>query len=256
MSADFSKNISLKQKKAGFGSPLKVLLVLAVSLFAGQLAAIFILQGLLAAFGYPGGTRDFSDVPVFAQFVFVALSQALVFGLVYLFMRRRRLGLAAIGLGRKPAWSDLWVSLLAFGAFYAVLIGLTLILRAFIPALDVDQAQNVGFENLSTSADRLLAFASLVVLAPLGEELVWRGYFYSGLRSKLKFLPALLSASLVFGALHLEFGGDGPLNWMAGTATFWLSAVMIYTREKTGALYSPIAIHALNNAVAFTVVFL
>ena len=87
-------------------------------------------------------------------------------------------------------------------------------------------------------------------LPPIGEETLMRGYLYSGLRSRLHFWPALLITSLLFGVAHLSTGVSGPL-WAAAVDTFILSAVLVYLREKTGALYAPIMLHGLNNLVAF-----
>jgi len=60
--------------------------------------------------------------------------------------------------------------------------------------------------------------------------------------------------SLVFGLAHLEFGSGGPLVWAAAIDTFLLSIILVYLRERTGALYAGILLHMLNNFIAFFVV--
>jgi uncharacterized protein len=82
-----------------------------------------------------------------------------------------------------------------------------------------------------------------------------RGYLFSGLRMVWRFWPAVLVTSLFFGAAHLEFGSGGPLVWAAAIDTFILSAVLCFLRERTGALYAGIAVHMLNNLIAFGVHF-
>lgn len=159
-----------------------------------------------------------------------------------------------IGLSRRPNWRDLKLGLLGFLAFYGLLIGVTVIVSWLIPSFDVNQAQNVGFDSLGSSLDRFIAFLSLVILVPVGEEILMRGYLYTGLRATWKFLPALLMTSLIFGLAHLEFDG-GPLVWVAALDTFILSTVLIYVRERSAALYACILIHMLNNTIAFLVHF-
>jgi membrane protease YdiL (CAAX protease family) len=42
--------------------------------------------------------------------------------------------------------------------------------------------------------------------------------------------------------------------WAAAFDTFILSVVLVYLREKTGALYAGMLVHMLNNLLAFFVV--
>jgi membrane protease YdiL (CAAX protease family) len=60
--------------------------------------------------------------------------------------------------------------------------------------------------------------------------------------------------SFIFGAAHLELGSGSPLVWGAAIDTFLLSVVLVYLREKTGALYAGMLVHMLNNLIAFLVV--
>jgi membrane protease YdiL (CAAX protease family) len=143
--------------------------------------------------------------------------------------------------------------LIGFGVFYLLLIVAGIIVNSLSPTL-TDQKQNLGFTNITSGTDNILAFISLVLLPPLGEETLIRGYLYSGLRQVWRFLPALLTTSLIFGAAHLELGSGSALVWGAAIDTFLLSVVLVYLREKTGALYAGMLVHMLNNLIAFFVV--
>ena len=170
-------------------------------------------------------------------------------------LRRRGLKLNAIGLGRKPTWGDLKKALIGFLAFYALLILATLAISALVPSFNTNQTQDVGFNSLNSTLDGIFAFASLVILPPLGEETLVRGYLYSGLRSRWKFVPAMLVTSLIFGLAHLQLGSGTAAVYAAGLDTFVLSLVLVYLRETTGALYAGMLVHSLNNVVAFGVHF-
>jgi membrane protease YdiL (CAAX protease family) len=94
-----------------------------------------------------------------------------------------------------------------------------------------------------------------VVLAPIAEEILMRGYLYTSLRAHWKFVPSLLVTSLLFGLAHLQSGDNGALIWMAALNTFLLSIALVYLREKTGALYASIMVHSMNNFLAFAIHF-
>lgn len=236
------------QSRKNFGSPVRVILSAFAIFLVSQFVAVFLLEivyGLLQP-----GSQNVLDQSTAAQFLYILLAEGLAVGLVLLVLRRRKLGLTSIGWGRRPTWRDLKWTALGFGLFYGLVIAATLILTFLIPSFNSNAPQDVGFNILSTPTDKVIAFVALVIIPPLGEETLMRGYLYSGLRSRLKFWPALLLTSLLFGAAHLSTGVSGAL-WAAGVDTFFLSAVLVLLRERTGALYAPILVHSLNNLAAF-----
>lgn len=240
-----------QQPTASFGGPVRVVLVGFGIFLASQFLAIFIVEAILTSL--QGVQTDLLQSAA-AQFLYILLSEAAAVGAVLWVLKRRGLKLPAIGLGRLPAWRDLKWAVGGFLAFFGLLFVALTLITFLISGFDVDAPQDVGFNVLTTSTDRIIAFAALVIIPPLGEEVLMRGYLYSGLRSRLRFWPALLLTSVLFGAAHLTTGIDGAL-WAAGVSTFVLSAVLVYLRERTGALYAPIMVHTANNLVAFLVQF-
>ncbi|MEE2002670.1 CPBP family intramembrane metalloprotease [Alkalimonas sp. MEB108] len=93
-------------------------------------------------------------------------------------------------------------------------------------------------------------FVTMVLVAPVVEELVFRGYFFQAWRhSFLGLWGTLLATSMLFTLIH---AGQYPLLMMAMLFSF--SLILGLAREKTGSLYVPIALHALNNLLAFIVI--
>jgi membrane protease YdiL (CAAX protease family) len=233
-----------------FGSPLLIIFnILAVFIISQILAGL-----IVAVFGHlirPG--FDSIDSNVVAQFFFVFLAEGFAVLFVFWTLNRQKIPISAIGLGRKPKLADAGKGLLGFAGFYVLLILTAGALSLIFP--DINKGtQDVGFNNLSTHTDTLIAFFALVILPPLGEEILVRGYLFSGLRAWMRFVPAMLITSLLFGTAHL-FGGDDGLVWGAAVNTFVLSVVLVYLREHTDALYAGMLVHMLNNMVAFTVHF-
>jgi len=234
--------------QANFGGPARIILVAFGIFLLSQFVAVLLVEAGLQLFNV--GAKDGIAQSAAAQFFYILLAEAAVIGSVYWVLRRRKLNLVAIGLGRRVAWRDIKWAVGGFLGFYGLLFAVTAILLLFVPGFDIEAPQDVGFNILATPLDQIIALVALVILPPLGEETLMRGYLYSGLRSRLRFWPALLITSLLFGAAHLSTGVSGPL-WAAAVDTFILSAVLVYLRERTGALYAPIMLHGLNNLVAF-----
>jgi membrane protease YdiL (CAAX protease family) len=84
----------------------------------------------------------------------------------------------------------------------------------------------------------------IVVVAPLCEEIFFRGFLYRIMRGRIGLWPALVINGSLFGAVHLT--GGGPLA-VALIAPLGFLLCLVY--ERSGSLYPCIALHALNNAL-------
>jgi len=189
------------------------------------------------------------------QFVYVLLAETVMFWAVWWFVRRCKRSLRAIGW-RRIRWSDVLVMLASFAVYFVAYAVLLAVATHFIPSLNAGQKQELGFDNVGGTRNLLLTFASLVVLPPVVEETVFRGFIFTSLRKNLRFVWAALATSLLFAAAHLEFGSGKPLVWVAALDTFTLSLVLCYVREKTDSLWPGIMLHALKNGIAFASLYL
>jgi len=88
-----------------------------------------------------------------------------------------------------------------------------------------------------------LAFAilSACLLAPLAEELLYRGVLFRSFWNRLGVLPAALLSSVIFAVLHF-YDGYG----LASVGIFGLSCALLYA--ATGSLSDAIALHILYNS--------
>ena len=84
---------------------------------------------------------------------------------------------------------------------------------------------------------------SLIVLAPLFEELLCRGVVLGSLRERYGIAIAWLVSALFFGVLHVQ-----PVQVVSATV---VGLILGYVYLATDSLWSSMILHALNNAVAY-----
>jgi|GEM_PF-223832 len=192
---------------------------------------------------------------IVAQFFYVLINEVVTVLLLWAFVRIRKYKnfIEVVGL-KSPQGKNLRY-IVGGLAVYFFLYVITANLAINTTNLNPQQQQEVGFSVLTTNTDFVLAFISLVLLPPVVEEIMFRGFLFAGLRRKFKFIIAALVTSAVFALPHL-FETSGGLLWMAGIDTFILSLVLCYVREKTGTVWAGMIIHGLKNFVAFYILFL
>lgn len=252
MSIDSSEVSSGKSHR--FGSPAGIITRVIFIFIISQLAGAFIVELFASLLNYYPASGSLLSDSAISQFFYILIAEGLTVAGVLWTLRRDGIGLKQIGLGRQPAWRDLGLAALGFVAFIAILVVVTALISGLWHGYNTNQLQDVGFKAVTRTSDKVLAFISLVILPPLGEETLMRGYLFSGLRKRWSFFAAGLMTCLLFGAAHLLTGASGLL-WAAGVDTFILSWVLVYLRERTGALYAGMMVHALNNVLAFLVYF-
>jgi membrane protease YdiL (CAAX protease family) len=136
----------------------------------------------------------------------------------------------------------------AVGLLLAILVGFYAISAIWLTSLGIDEHQTLPDElgAQKSTLNLALVVVLITVIAPLGEELFFRGYFFGALRNWKGWLPAAIITGIVFGAIHI---GSAPLGLTVPLAFFGFGLCLLY--QRTGSLYPCIALHAINNSVAF-----
>lgn len=209
------------------------------AVFVGQLAGASAGPLLLALFSGLDGMAA-----TFVQYLFTqALVVALLVGVAYLFKARA----AELGLGKVKDWTYLlllpliYIGTLMFSVLVSVIVGL------LFTGYDATQAQNLGLPPVDGRSDLLITGLFLVVAVPLAEEFIFRGYLYGLLRRYVSFWTVTVIVSIIFAIAH------GQLN--VAINVFFLSLALCYIREKTGSIWTGVALHALKNFIAFLLLF-
>lgn len=159
-----------------------------------------------------------------------------------------------LGLSGMPTWTDIGLAPVGFIVSLILAAGLVALFTIF-PWFDAEQTQELGFNTYLAGGDRIIAFITLVVVAPIAEEIVFRGWLYGKLREKLNGalseragkIIAILATSILFGIIHFQ--------WNVGVNVFCLSVVLCVMREITGTIYAGILTHMVKNGVAFYLLY-
>lgn len=255
--------VELKNQLTGQQGPLNMwwlalvaIVAVAVIYFASQIIGGAVIYAYASTHHWSSShITSWVNNSVAAQFVYIAIAEGLTLLGLWVMLKLYRWKWSTIGL-TKPKLSNVGWGLGAVIPYYVIYLVIVSVVSSLIPALKVDQQQDIGFNSVHGPTALILTFISLVILPPIVEEIAMRGFLYTSLK---KWLPRVVSALLVsalFGSAHLAEGGSaGPL-WIGAIDTFTLSLVLCYLREKTDSLWAGITLHATKNLIAFVTLFI
>lgn len=192
-------------------------------------------------------------VTVLTSIIF-ALAAGIVVAVPY-WLFRDRTSLKDIGLPDTPRFMDIFLALLIFFV-YLIVSGIIMAIVTGPLGFKLETRQQLPFSSdmLLTQWQYWMAFVTLVVVAPLAEEVLFRGYLYGKLRKFAPIWVSVLAASVTFGLAHL-WAPDSPLQVMVAIDTFVLSLFLCLLREHTGAIWASFIVHAIKNGLAFYLLF-
>ena len=159
----------------------------------------------------------------------------------------RRGGLDRVALGLRPPSSAARFALWWLG--FVVLIAAVEVTFWWFGLLEVSHWHH----SLLPSIIRI---TGMVLLAPIMEEIVFRGIALSWLEKRFgSFHLAVVAQALAFVALH-NFAYDNSLAARIGVVQSFVDACLFaYARRHTKSLLTPIAMHVTGNLVATAEMF-
>ena len=214
-----------------------------ICIFASQLIVYYIMVNFVTS-------AEMLEMPLFSAIysaVMYILSLLLIVLVPYIF-RKWQTSREEIGLSGAPTWTDIGLAPAGLIVYFLLAAIIMMLVQVIFPWIDMEQAQDVGFDNLTNNIDLLIGFVSLVIIAPIAEELIFRGWLYGKLRTRINLPLAIFIVSLLFGLLHGQ--------WNVGINVFIMSIILCLQRELTGTIYSGILLHMLKNGIAFYLLYI
>jgi uncharacterized protein len=214
-------------------------------LLGGLLLVVIVPPLLVLPFDSNIGDPDkASDAAILAtQALFDAFLIAVAIGIASGWRFNLRQALGRLGLkGFQPS---------AIGWMFAVLgtyyVGAIAFSAIVLQPKQEDIGKELGVCNPGIGI-AIFAVMAIVVLAPIAEEIFFRGFFFAGLRTRWSLWPSALLSGAIFGLVHAPTGPTAAIP-LAG-----LGVGLAWLYNKTGSIYPSMLAHFLNNAIAISVV--
>ncbi len=198
-------------------------------------------QALLVPVGVTGFTRTVTGYAGDASLTFftqVLLLYGLLFAGIWVVAIRRH-GVDWSVLGFRPL--DIRSLGALLGLVAAVVLGANFVVRSFVHLPRTQDLFVFGHHPRQV----MLMVVLVLVAAPLGEEVLFRGFLLQGLVRRWGFWPAAVVTSAVFALAHVWPYLYVPI-FVMGLAFAWLF-------WRTGSLWAAIAAHATMNATSLVV---
>jgi membrane protease YdiL (CAAX protease family) len=215
---------------SGYGS---VELGLALSL-----AFFYVSLGCLQFMAPPAETK--TELTLSALLLFATMTVVFTAVVILVLKSRGRSLTLLFGLDRQPIWKACAIALvLTFAAFPVILVG-SLLTQGFSTGPDDLQEIVKFFRGAGQGREKIAVALSAVIIAPVSEELFFRGLIYGVAKKYGGLAAAIIFNATLFAFIHGSLPAFGGL--------FALAACLTLAYEFSGTLYVPIVMHACFNA--------
>jgi membrane protease YdiL (CAAX protease family) len=170
------------------------------------------------------------------------LATALLFGVLAWFGGRQLLGQLGVPLDLRQTAREAGRGLVCYLAFAPIYVGVVLFAQKLLELLELTGQDHVLVRLLAADPTLLiLVVAQAVILAPLSEEVLFRGMLLQGMTRVLTPTGALAGSAFVFACVHTGWGALLPLfalGLLFGT---------LFVSANTKTLAGSMAAHAAHN---------
>jgi membrane protease YdiL (CAAX protease family) len=135
---------------------------------------------------------------------------------------------------RSPGKAILWIVPLALVAVYVVSYFHELVVRP--------EEQEILRQFPRSTAGIVLFVIMAVIMAPLFEEVFFRGFLFHGFATSWGWVWGAVASSAIFAVAHLQLSIVAPL--------FALGFALAWVYKRTGSLWTSIALHAVFNGLS------
>jgi hypothetical protein len=171
-------------------------------------------------------------------------AQALIVAVLVVVLTRRK---GNLGRARMLALEPIGLRRLAV-AVAAMVIALYLLTELPQTILGISDRQ--ALQWITQLSPAWLAVPLVILVGPISEELLFRGFAYGGLaQSRIGPIGAILFTSTIWAVVHFQYA------WPIIGQIFVYGLVLGVARWRTGSLWPPLAMHVLINLYAVIVAY-
>ena len=216
--------------------------LIGICFLIGSLTLMVLLLGILVVFvDFTGTAKDFVAAAITIGF-------EVLFGLgVLVLARRRGISLKALGFRRPDRWGPLGIAVVgAYATLFAYGIGITLLRQVGVDTTTFDQGNEIPIDEDSGTlllVGLLVVFGfAVVVVAPMAEELFFRGLLFRSLDGRWGTWLAIAASGFAFGAFHVSLSVLLPFTV--------IGMIFAWAFKASGSLWVTILAHFIFNSVA------
>ncbi|KEI15363.1 CPBP family intramembrane glutamic endopeptidase [Clostridium haemolyticum] len=152
---------------------------------------------------------------------------------------------AIIDFKNKPQYKDGLIIFILHGILaLTAALGLAYAVYKINPELTKKMLNEKIIESNGTIYDSIYEFILGVILAPIMEELIFRGIMFNRLKMRWGAGVAIIISSIIFGLLHMDLA-------IIGAVLFGIMMCILYM--KTRNILTTMAIHFINNLVFISI---
>lgn len=120
--------------------------------------------------------------------------------------------------------------------------GIIIVHNAVLARLGIAPQGKELFDIIKSLDTPVWLFLAAVIVAPIVEEIFFRGFLFQGFRKQYGWIPALLLSSFIFAAAHLDLASFVP--------TFILGLILGYMYHDSDSVWPGILLHFMINATS------
>lgn len=193
-----------------------------------------------------GSPKNLTDAEIITSLILTIILDLVFIGLaVWLALGRHHRRRDDLGL--RPFDRDLWwMPLAAAGGAHLAIVIYSVVLQAAGAGAAVPKQDQLD-QLFSNPAILPLAGFATVIMAPIAEEIFFRGFIFAGLIRPLGVVGAMLVSGFIFGAFHIQ-SVDSIGLLLPFTLVGMLFAWLYY---RTGSILPNMGAHFLFNLISF-----
>jgi len=180
---------------------------------------------------------------VYANFGLVLIDAVAALLLVRHYLTKYHKRWSDVGWRGFNIWKTLILLLVIFGVFIIAVAVVFALVTWLVPGFNATQTQSNDFTGAAAAQHRSVSLLALVIIPPIIEETVFRGFIFPALAKRWGLLIGAVLTSLLFGIAHLQAN--------VSIYTFILSLLLCFMYWRLKSIIPGIALHMLNNYLAY-----